>query len=236
MKVVYATPEIFDWSSELSNWGSISREKQRRDYAIWSHAAKLLNEEDSADRRGDCVNALNRVIDLRIKRLNANYRIDAILGSGKSIDNLEKIGAARRFMLLQINRIRNFFEHADRLPPKKDKLMVLVELVWYFLKATDIQAYVPRTQIQLNRMGMLDVGDDYAVFAYKGRGIRPWDIHLSLLPGRFSFVPIGGWPGFEFPNKECRVLPDQENKLWAWGGRLATDGFESKILAKFFEA
>src|SRR5262245_53882702 len=149
MKSVFVTPEVFDWASELSSCGSFPRQKQRRDYEILAHASRLLDGEDSIDMRGDCVNALNRVIDKRVRLLNDHYQIDEILGSKKSMNNLEKIGAARRYMLLQINRIRNFFEHSDRKPPPRTQLKLFAELTWYFLKATDIPAYVPRTEIQL---------------------------------------------------------------------------------------
>ncbi len=238
MKSVFVTPEVFDWSSELSSWGSFPRQKQRRDYEILGHASRLLEGDDSADRRGDCVNALNRVIDKRVRLLNDHYRIDEILGSKKSIDNLERIGAARPYMLLQINHIRNLFEHRDRKPPPRKRLKFFVELTWYFLKATDIPAYVPRTEIQLNREGMLDQGEDYLIVSYsrKSRASFPWNIKISLLPGRFSFTPIDGWPEFEFPGKELRMLPEYQNKLWAYGGRLASKGYEHRILAKFLEA
>lgn len=144
MKAVFVSPEFLDWPAELSNWRSLPRGKQRRDYEILNHAARLLEGDDTPDRRGDCVNALNRVIDKRVRLLNQHYLIDAVLGSRKSIDNLERVGAARRYMLLQINRIRNFFEHRDRRPPPRARLKIFVELTWYFLKATDIPAYTSR--------------------------------------------------------------------------------------------
>ena len=238
MKSVFVIPEVFEWVSELSSWGSFPRQKQRRDYEILAHASKLLDGDDSPDRRGDCVNALNRVIDKRVRLLNEHYRIDEILGSKKSIDNLERIGAARRYMLLQINRIRNFFEHRDRKPPPRERLKLFVELTWYFLKATDIPAYVPRTEIQMNREGMLDQGEDYLVISYsrKAQSVYPWEINISLLPGRFSFIPVDGWVEFTFKDKEVRTIPELQNKLWAHGGGLVSKGYEHRILAKFLEA
>lgn len=75
------------------------------------------------------------------------------------------------------------------------------------------------------------------VFRYAPkRGARwPWDVDISLLPGRFSFDSTPGWIEFRF-RKDVRVLPEHRNKVWAMSGRLQSAGVEHRILAKFLEA
>ncbi|MDR2982435.1 MAG: hypothetical protein LBV12_09350 [Puniceicoccales bacterium] len=238
MKHVFVSSESITWFSEVGVWQDEIRKHQRRDYEILDHASSLLEGKCSTDQRGDCINALNRVIDKRVKLLNKHYKIDQILKSKKSIDNLEKVGAAKRSMLLQVNRIRNFFEHQDRRPPKSAQLKLFVELVWYFLKATDVSAYFPRTEIYLSKDGIFyDKNENYILFSYRRRLTpTPWKVNLNLFPNVFSFTPIPGWIEFSFHSDKIKLITDPKTRLWAYDGRIVSKGYDHLILAKFLES
>lgn len=236
MKKIFVSPEVFRWECFLSGWSKSPLEKKKRDYEILSHASSLLENPDTADRRGDCVNALNRAIDKRVKLLNSVYKIDVIFGNRKSIDNLEKVGAARRYMLLQINKIRNFFEHRDRRPPPNSDLKVLVELVWYFLKATDMMAYCPRENIELTPDEEID-GSEWISAHYLpySRSRQPWKFSISLFDKKYSFSKVRGWAEFHFPIKNVRKISDPVERLFCSDGRLISTEFAPQVLSRFFE-
>lgn len=111
-----------------------------RAYEIWNHAKNLIEQNDDTYSMSDAIWNLRRCLDQRTRTIEENYNLKQIpfLQKPKGYyELLEYYGVARPFIVKNLFSIRNDIDHHDATPPPKERCMELLDIVWYFLKATD---------------------------------------------------------------------------------------------------
>jgi hypothetical protein len=193
-----------------------SKEPMLRAYEIHSHAEELLRRARSQLDRVDAVTTLKRAVDQRLRRIDELYDLRSIPIRDKPqklLDILEYFGVARPLMVRELLAIRNAVEHHDEPPPDMAELNRFVDLVWCFLRSTDINA-----DRVTEHMGF-DESDDHRGLGFEIE-VKPPDWSFSfagwLAPWHVSEVQIDGWAIAH------GVIEDVEPQ-WDLTGRETTD-------------
>lgn len=84
-------------------------------------------------------------IDLRLQHLRNIYGLRRLAkqaqwpaGDGEGLKTLERLGLVRPLILRELKEVRDAVEHEDAAHPDVDACRNYVDLVWYFLRSTDI--------------------------------------------------------------------------------------------------
>ena len=144
-KACWISEEIFDWQLEL-NGGSLDDEvKAQRAYELFAHAETLIRENKSPLSLTDGILSLKRAINHRVKLLDELYQLSSIFPKNTgALERLAIVGLSRPFMIKQLFELRNDIEHNDQKPPSITRCHELVDITWYFLKATDAACLLVR--------------------------------------------------------------------------------------------
>jgi hypothetical protein len=168
----WLSPEILQWEAYPASAQPEGRGAVQRAYAHWRHAEQMLRRAQSEFERTDVVTTLKRAVDHRLRLLNEYYRWSnmrcAALPKGM-LQQLEHLGVARHTMVRRLTDLRNRIEHADETPPSLVECADHVEMVWYFLRATDLLVTRVPTSIELAesdpggdaRFLMIDTGPEH---------------------------------------------------------------------------
>jgi hypothetical protein len=138
MENIYLLPDVFTWSCWNSG-GTINDESRvQRPYALVSHAESLTHGLPTEFEIADAVANLKRAINHRLQLLEENYSFAKAFPKNVGVlERLEKVNLARPYLIKQLFSLRNDIEHYDAPPPSLGRCRELIDLTWYFLKATD---------------------------------------------------------------------------------------------------
>jgi hypothetical protein len=137
---VHITASFPDWPCFDDNGSGGEHDTVVRAYEIWDHARACIEEDPSDFDRIDCIAALRRAINHRLKTLTAAYCFDSLpsLRPGKqALEKLQDYGLVRPALIRDLLAARNAVEHDDVEPPSVERCRYFVDVVWYFLKSTD---------------------------------------------------------------------------------------------------
>ena len=117
----------------------LDRESVIKSYSLLNHAENIISKHSNDDYLTDCIMNINKSIDHRLKLIRKIYSFDQMpYFSKKDLwKKLEKVKLIRKYLIEEINTVRNLLEHEYASPPGKDKCKYYIEAVWFFLKATD---------------------------------------------------------------------------------------------------
>jgi hypothetical protein len=174
----WLSPEILTWDINLGASTLQDPHAVQRAYQHWQHAESLLPAADDEFRRIDVITTLKRAVDYRLRLLNDYYRWKRIgrvpLPKG-SLQTLEALGVARHSMVNRLVDLRNRIEHADEEPPSQDECSSFVELVWYFLRATDLLVVRVPSELELEPC---DESESYALTIRTGPTAQ-WETYVD---------------------------------------------------------
>ncbi|HZY18633.1 MAG TPA: hypothetical protein VFE82_09130 [Ramlibacter sp.] len=199
--------EVLAWTPDVASWTSTDPVRAKRPYEILAHAESVLANAQTALALSDAILALKRVIDSRLRHLDELYRFSARFPGNKvgALERLEQVGLAKPFVVKQLFEIRNDIEHRDLPPPSLNRAKELVDVAWYFLRATDQPCRCWPRELTL-RSDALD-----------GNGDKPWIIMCppSSPSGMFR---VSGWVppqliGREDAGGSVEVRPLPETQL-----------------------
>lgn len=138
-KRIWVNPEFISWycSNEGGSIQDISETK--RAYEIWEHALKRLHDNPTEMDRIDAITTLKRCLNQRLQVIEKNYKLRNCFGSSSKryLQLLEELSLIRPLLLQDLMEIRNDIEHKDKRPPNSKRCFELLDIVWYFLRATD---------------------------------------------------------------------------------------------------
>lgn len=139
----YLSPEFLDWPQrpEDSDFWRTNAEFEARPHELWSHARALLEQAPSRESRADAISNLKRAISLRVSALNSLYGLKKLTHFRRTNSltlTMADFGIIRPLLLGQILDLRNRIEHQDELPPSDQRCAEWLDVVWYFLKSTDL--------------------------------------------------------------------------------------------------
>lgn len=138
-KRIWIKPEILFWEYRSPSGSYLDEAPWRRAYRIWEHAAKKLQPRADEMDRTDAITTLKRCLNQRLKQLEKAYKLNTFLESKNTryLQLLEQLGLVRPLLLRQLMEVRNAIEHDDKAPPKIERCLEMLDVVWYFLKTTD---------------------------------------------------------------------------------------------------
>lgn len=139
----FATKEVSDYLDD---------EIWKRPYEIWNHASTLLHNDSSSLERVDAISTLKRSLNSRIKQFEKVYKITSLFekSNNQYLQLLEQLGLIRPLLIKQLMEIRNEIEHKDKKPPKIERCLEFLDIVWYFLKTTDTYMRVQTNSFTLH--------------------------------------------------------------------------------------
>jgi len=140
MARIYVNNEILTWYCDEEGGSGFPAEYNYRGHEIWRHARDRLDAGCSDLDRIDCIGALKRAVNHRIKSIVQAYHFDllpSVHGQKKTLEKLQEYGLVRPSIITALFEVRNSIEHADTDPPNLQQCVNYVDLVWYFLKSTD---------------------------------------------------------------------------------------------------
>lgn len=204
--IAWIDPEVFEWEAYSGTSMLADPHTVRRAYAHWRHAEQVLAAATTEFHRIDVITTLKRAVDHRLRLLNEAYRwkkLRVAPPSDGSLQLLETLGIARHSMVSRLITLRNRVEHGDREPPPAAECEVYVDLVWYFLRATDVLAMrVPET-VEFEAPD--ETGRDYAVTVRTGPEVE-WRIEMQghLAARHVSLAARDGWARVALTRRETR--------------------------------
>lgn len=207
---MWLSAEVLDWQVESGGGGKLGDEQRvARPYELLGHATQLVQSADSNFARVDALSNLKRSINVRLQHIEDLYRFGELFPKGVgALERLELVGLAKPFLIKLLFELRNDVEHNDTDPPDSNRLRELIDMTWYFLKATDPACKVIPYSVELScNSGSLARHPSLGMTA-----------HLS--PGRPKTIDIAGWVStslmhdtpalglLELQLKECRERPN----------------------------
>jgi hypothetical protein len=92
------------------------------------------------------VQATQQALEIRLKDIESRFRLANLFGnrSGKHktvrqrVVELSRLGLIRPFLLEQLLKVRNEAVHDDKPPASSELCQLFLEIVWYFLRSTDL--------------------------------------------------------------------------------------------------
>lgn len=161
----------------------IDSELSSRPYLHWHLADELAKTENASEVVcGTIIQKLWNAVDSRVRLLqdvydlrNLSRTLDGDRKRPSHLEILAQIGLVRPLALQQLKRIRNSVEHTDSGAPTQDKCRQHVELVWYFLRSTDIFASRKISDFTLADRSPSDPSQSrwFAEFTFGDYGWRP---------------------------------------------------------------
>ena len=140
MTRIYLKPEFLDWPVDEADLDDLESKKRFRAYEIWRHARDRLSEGESDLYRIDCISALKRAVNHRIKTIFNEHSFEEVptqLGKKRVLERLQEYGIIRPALIQQLFEIRNAIDHEDADAPTVETCKNHIDVTWYFLKSTD---------------------------------------------------------------------------------------------------
>ncbi|MFK2905125.1 hypothetical protein ISP17_14270 [Dyella ginsengisoli] len=138
---MYLSSEVYEWPFDAYERSGVDEiDFLFRGHTIWEHAAKRLEGDPTDLHRVDCIGALRRAINQRLKSLQSVYHFDKLptnLAKRQLLERMQEFGLVRPTLLKELLEVRNLIEHQDSDPPSLEQCHRFVDIVWYFLKSTD---------------------------------------------------------------------------------------------------
>ncbi len=135
---IYVSPSIFDTWAKYQCTSGLCCVDNYAPYKILKHCDDILNINGDTYFASDCIVNINKIISIRINDLNKIYHFDKMPCNIRLWEKLERLGIIRKFLVKEINNIRNSLMHENKEPPSNEVCRYYTEAVWYFLKATDL--------------------------------------------------------------------------------------------------
>ena len=138
-KRIWINPEFMNWHSYSDSVTLLNEQEGDRAYEIWEHAStRLQNNPDEMDRT-DAITTLKRCVNQRLQVIEKLYKLRAVFASSSNryLQLLERLLIVRPLLILGLMEVRNEIEHQDKRPPKVERCLELLDIVWYFLRTTD---------------------------------------------------------------------------------------------------
>ncbi|MED4552786.1 MULTISPECIES: hypothetical protein [Lysinibacillus] len=164
----WISKEILNWESYSDSSTVLEKEKGERAFQIWGHAKNLIVNNESEFHLADGITNLKRALNHRLKLIEEIYGFKFVEINNKPkgyMEILEIFVVVRPFLMKRLLTIRNGIEHNDEKPPSYERCIELLDVVWYFLKSTDLMV-----QFAVNDLAFeLEVNDDkpyYFVLEY----------------------------------------------------------------------
>lgn len=176
---MFLSPEIYQWPFDYDERSSgPDTSFLFRGHEIWRHAALHLEGSPTDLHRVDCISALRRAINHRLKSLSGVYNFDFLPTSHAKrqlLERMQELGLVRPVMLKELLEVRNLIEHQDADPPELEACHRFVDIVWYFLKSTDELVNMPVSRIAYE-------SDDHISHVYLSvEPSKDWTIQASGL-------------------------------------------------------
>ena len=139
----WLSPEIFKWLYFSEEGGPYPCDEVAcaRPYEYLRHAEQLLRNGTDSMSRVDAISTLKRCLNHRLRYLKDTYALDKVpLPNWPKhlLDQMTELGIVRPFLLKYLMKVRNQIEHADARPPSRPRCEELVDVLWYFLRSTDV--------------------------------------------------------------------------------------------------
>jgi hypothetical protein len=137
---MYLSKVFLEWPYGDCESTGVDYELLIRAHDIWRHAQDRLKKEPCEFDLVDCISALKRSVNSRLKTLDKVYNLSALpsLRSKKQVlEKYQDYGLIRPAILKDLFDVRNLLEHEDVKPPSAANCHYYVDIVWYFLKSTD---------------------------------------------------------------------------------------------------
>lgn len=163
-----------------------------RAYELWEHAEDILAKPQTEAYLADAITNLKRAVNHRISILQETYHFDKIPGyeaPRRSLEQLAYWGIIRPSMLRQLTDIRNAIEHENATPPGQQRCLEFLDLVWYFLRSTDILCTSVPGDLEAQEL------DSARGLTISLKSTSPWRVEFSgwLARSEVSEIEIPGW-------------------------------------------
>jgi hypothetical protein len=138
---MFLSPAVFQWPYDAQDRVFPPEvDYVNKAHDVWRHAQNRLAGESTALDRVDCIGALKRAIDIRLKAIRATYNFEilpSLRAKKQTLEKLQDYGIVRPAILKELIDVRNSLEHEHTEPPLADKCKFYIDICWYFLKSTD---------------------------------------------------------------------------------------------------
>lgn len=198
---VWINPEWFSWA-RYDQAAAHLDDATSRLYEIHQHACDRLANDPNGFDRVDAIMALRRVVGRRVKELKDIYQLRELPTGVKpkyDLELLEYFGIIRPFMLRQLINIRNLVEHEDSNPPSVDECLMFADLIWYFLRSTDVLVKTRVIEVMFSKPGMeLDEPGTPELSIKFGQPFsEPLEINASIDRDSIAHEPKADWVQIE---------------------------------------
>jgi hypothetical protein len=129
---MFLSPAVFQWPYDAQDRVFPPEvDYVHRAHEVWRHAQGRLAGTPGPLDRVDCIGALKRAIDIRLKAIRATYNFDALPSPRAKKQTLEKLqdyGIVRPAILKELIDVRNSLEHEHTEPPQTERCKFYVDI------------------------------------------------------------------------------------------------------------
>ncbi len=191
-------PSWLFWEFRTGSGAYLSRDTAERAYEIHQHACDRLVGDPGEFDRVDAITALRRAVAQRVRVLKEAYELRKLPIHPKPKGDLEFLSdleIIRPFMLKRLIDIRNIVEHQDSSPPSLDDCLMFADLVWYFLRTTDVLTYLKVNTLIFEPPGASDSSEQPypSIELYFHNLSEPPQFRMWLNSLAFTHKPNADW-------------------------------------------
>lgn len=196
---------FLDWDCTPSSFSGGDEDALLRSYYIWDRARDRARGNPSEFDRTDCIAALRRAINHRLKTLSQAYSFDSLpsLRAGKqTLEKFQDYGLIRPALIRDLLLARNLVEHNDVEPPSAERCRYFTDIVWYFLKSTDGLLRLMLDSINFERDGWrlnLDISP-----------AEKWKVNMLARVAQEMVLPVRGEAFVDLVNGRLVESPGSE--------------------------
>lgn len=206
MNEVWLSESIFSWPIKVEKGVVADPRKAGHAYELLNHAEQLLNESGrpSSVRDSEAFLDLRRAVHHRLELIEHCYQLSGLFPSTTGpIARLEAVGLAKPVLTQHLKTLIDEVESGEPPTPDTARIQALLEVAWYFLKATDPVCKVIRTSVAFEQNFALDTNTP------------PLKFHAEIAPLHTQQLRIFGW----FSSNHFRLEPE--------------DGYPMKMLVAY---
>jgi hypothetical protein len=231
---VWLEPAWLSWARHVESAAGVDHDAADRTYEVQQHACDRLVGDPTDLDRVDAITTLKRAVSHRVKMLAEAYELRDLPVLPKPKRDLELLASfdlIRPFMLKRLTDIRNLVEHEDCKPPSTDECLMFADLVWYFLRSTDMLL-----RARIDDFVFIPHGVDTSVREfYPAVGLifpanfsQPPQIRAWLEPPSFSYDAVEGWVKVE--TCEIRDYSSSTPARFSIEGQMVGTGEQMRLL------
>jgi hypothetical protein len=197
MDEVWLSEDIFSWPIKVEGGTVGDLRKAGHAYGLIKQAEELLKKAATPASVADAYLNLKRAVHHRLGLIEHCYELSGFFPPGTGpLERLEALGLAKPVLIKHLLALANETDPVDAPTPDAERLKELLEIVWYFLKATDPACMLIRFSVAYEQDFTLDTNTPPLKFTAEVSPLHSQQLRIFgwFSTHHFRQAPAAGFP------------------------------------------